>query len=223
MAKAKRAAAYCMTRNLYQEAIPSIKSLLVNGKPDVVYLLIEDDEFPFEHEKIKVINVSDQEYFPPGGINANSHFTYMAMMRAVLCKYLKESKVLSLDCDTIVDGNIDELWDLDLKDYYFAGGKEPEKSEYENIYVNMGVIVYNLKKMKEIVDDVVEALNTRIYGFLEQDALNEFARGHILEFDPKDNQHPWSVESNEKVIIHYASLQHWAYLPLPEKYAKMEI
>ena len=212
-----------MTRELYKEAIPSIKSLLINGKPDVVYLLIEDDEYTYvQSNKIKVINVADQSYFRSGP-NLGSLFTYMAMMRAVLCKYLKESKVLSLDADVIIDGNIDELWNLDIKDYYFAGGREPDKS-LNDLYVNMGVIMYNLDKLRDgMADKVVEALNTKLYGFLEQDALNEFCAGHILEFDPKYNCHTWSVPCEDPVVVHYAGYQHWAYLPLPEKYEKMEI
>ena len=192
----------------------------MNGKPDTIYLLIEDDEFPFQHDKIKIINVKDQQFFPPTGANANGLFTYMAMMRAVLCKYLKENKVLSLDADTIIDGNIDELWDLDIKDYFFAAGSEPRHTEK---YFNVGVVMYNLKKMKTIVDDVIGELNTIPVTFMEQDILNDMCKGQILEFDPKFNCHPWSIPSDEKVIIHYAGSRQWAHLPLPEKYKKMEV
>lgn len=45
--KNERAAAYCGTRNLYQDMIPAIKSLLLNSNVDKIYLLIEDDEFPY--------------------------------------------------------------------------------------------------------------------------------------------------------------------------------
>lgn len=192
----------------------------MNGKPDTIYLLIEDDEFPFQHDKIKIINVKDQQFFPPTGANANGLFTYMAMMRAVLCKYLKETKVLSLDADTIIDGNIDDLWDLDIKDYFFAAGSEPHHAEK---YFNVGVVMYNLRKMKTIVDDVIDELNAIPVTFMEQDILNDMCKGQILEFDPKFNCHPWSIPSEEKVIIHYAGSQHWAHLPLPEKYEKMEV
>lgn len=219
----KKTAVYCMTRNLYKEAVPSIKSLIVNGKPDRIYLFIEDDEFPFQHETIKTINVSNQEYFPKDGANYYGYFTYMAMMRAVLCKYLKESKILSLDCDTIIDGDISELWNLKLDGYYFAAGSEPEKSCGDDKYFNVGVVLYNLKKMKEIADDVIEELNANQHTFLEQDVLNDMCKGKILELDPKFNCHPWSVPSEEKTIVHYAGYQHWAHLPLPEKYEKMEV
>lgn len=223
----KKAAAYCMTRNLYQSTITPIKSLLANSDVDTVYLLIEDDEYPFKHPKIKTINVSDQQFFPVGSLNyGNPTFTYMAMMRVTLCHYLKEDRVLSLDCDTIVDGDISELWELPLDDYYLAGGREPDKS-HDGIYVNVGVTMYNLKKMREgMADRIIDALNSRWFAFLEQDATNELCKGKILEFPPEYNVHYWSAPTDKKpVIIHYAGIpvHDWKDKPLVKKYEAMEV
>ena len=41
-----RVAVYCASQALYKHTIPAIKSMLMNGRPDRIYLLIEDDEFP---------------------------------------------------------------------------------------------------------------------------------------------------------------------------------
>ena len=59
--------------------------------------------------------------FPKDSPNMRSKFTYLAMMRAAKAKVLPEDidMVLSLDCDTIIHGSLDELWDLDLDGYYF--------------------------------------------------------------------------------------------------------
>ena len=43
-----RVAAYCGTRNLYKDMVPAVKSLLVNSNVDKIYLLIEDDQFPYK-------------------------------------------------------------------------------------------------------------------------------------------------------------------------------
>lgn len=221
----KKAAAYCMTRNLYEKAIPSIKSLLINGKPDVVYLLIEDDEFPLKHKKIKVINVSDQTIFRKDGPNYNARFTYMAMMRAALCKFLKEHRVLSLDADTIVDGDISYLWNLPLDDYYLAAGHEPHKTKPGFLAINCGVVMFNLKKMRDgKADEIIDALNTRPYAFLEQDAINEFCQGGIFDFEPEYNVHSWSVPTDKAPVIkHYAGYYDWSAEPLTLKYAAMEV
>ena len=165
----KKAAAYCMTRNLYEIAVPSIKSLLINSDVDVVYLLIEDDEFPVKLPRTKVINVSGQKFFPPGGINYRTQCTWMVLMRAALPKLLKEHVVLSLDCDTFVLGDLSPLWDLPLKEYYLAGGAEPDKS-LNSLYVNMGVALFNLAKLRKdgMADRIIDTLNRQPYAFAEQ-------------------------------------------------------
>lgn len=42
-----KTAVYTGTKNLYPHMIPAIKSLLFNSDVDIIYLLIEDDVFPF--------------------------------------------------------------------------------------------------------------------------------------------------------------------------------
>lgn len=219
----KKAAAYCMTKNLYEMAVPSIKSLLINSDVDVVYLIIEDDEFPVQLPRTKVINVRGQTFF--NGINMNTKWTYMALMRAALPKILKESRVLSLDCDTIVDGDISELWEIPLKDYYLAAGMEPHKSN-GRIYVNVGVAMYNLAKLRKdgMADKIIEALNTKPYAFLEQDAINEFCAGKIYDMPPEYNVHNWSrPTSKQPVIIHYAGHKDWRQFEPYKKYAALEV
>lgn len=220
----RKAAAYCMTRNLYDMAVPSIKSLLLNGNVDLVYLLIEDDEFPVKLPRTKVINVSGQKFFNPGGINYNSQYTYMVMMRAALSKVLKEHVVLSLDCDTFVLGDLSPLWELPIKDYYLAGGMEPDKS-LNNLYVNMGVALFNLAKLRKdgMTDRIINALNRTPYAFVEQDCINEYCAGKILEFPPEYNVHTWARKTEEKpVIIHYAGFRDWRDTPEYKKFGAIK-
>ena len=58
---------YAGTRNVYDPMYVSLKSLLINNKIDRVYLLIEDDEFPYPIPKnVYPVNVSEQNYFSEG-------------------------------------------------------------------------------------------------------------------------------------------------------------
>ena len=126
-----KAAAYCATRNLYHDLIPSIKSLLLHSDVEKIYLLIEDDDFPeYLPPECKCINVSQQKYFIPGGPNWNRKWTWMVLMRCALSKILPPDldRVLSLDADTIVEMDISDLWDLDLTGWYLAAAREPLKS-----------------------------------------------------------------------------------------------
>ena len=223
----RKAAAYCLTQNLYHAAVPSIKSLLINSDVEVVYLLIEDDEFPVQLPRTKAINVSDQPFFQLSGPNYHQRFTYMVLMRAALHRVLKEHRVLSLDYDVIVDGDISELWDLPLGKFYLAAGLEPHKTHDDFQAINAGVMLLNLKKLRDGKgDEIIEALNTKHYSFNEQDAINELCQGGILPLDPKYNVHTWSFPTDENpVIVHYAGIAEdiWSKFELPQKYASIEV
>ena len=223
----KKVAAYCMTRNLYLAAVPSIKSLLLNSDVDTIYLIIEDDEFPVQLPKTKVINMSEQQFFQPGGPNFNQHWTYMVLMKAALFKILKEHRVLSLDVDTIIDSDISDLWDLPLNNYYLAAGREPHKSQDGFLAINAGVIMFNLKKLRDGKgDEILEAINTKHYAFNEQDAINELCQGGIYELPPEYNVHQWAVPTAKTPIItHFAGygVSDWFHFSLAQKYADAEL
>ena len=223
----RKAAAYCMTRNLYRAAVPSIKSLLVNSDVEVIYLIIEDDEFPVQLPRTKVINVSGHTFFRAGGPNYVQRFTYMVLMRAALHRILKEHRVLSLDYDTIIDGDISDLWDLPLADYYLAAGLEPHKTRSDFQAINAGVMLLNLKKLRDGKgDEIIEALNTKHFAFNEQDAINELCQGGILPLDPKYNTHKWSFKPDgDPVIVHYAGYPEdiWSRFELVQKYKDIEV
>ena len=89
---------------------------MANSDVDRIYLLIEDDVFPFKlPPKVETINVSDQPYFKHDGPNYKNGWTYMVLMRAALHRvFPKISRILSLDVDTIVAKDISELWDLPI-------------------------------------------------------------------------------------------------------------
>ena len=78
-------------------------------------------------------------------------------------------RILTIDIDTIVNENISSLWDLNLDDYYLAAVEETENPILYKGYINMGVAMLNLKKMREDHkdDEMIEALNTFWYRFNE--------------------------------------------------------
>ena len=83
--------AYAGTRNLYEQIVWAMKSLLYHTKVDRIWLLIEDDEFPYElPECVTTINVREyvEQMFPPGSKNADTHFTKMVLARACYCELL---------------------------------------------------------------------------------------------------------------------------------------
>ena len=112
-----KAVVYSGSRNLYPHMVVAAKSLIAYSSADRIFFLIEDDEFPEPLPPlIETINVSGQTWFPAGGPNMKSQFTYMALVRACYGKLLPDDldKVLQLDVDTVVVDNIDAMWDIDI-------------------------------------------------------------------------------------------------------------
>ena len=214
-------AVYTATRNLYDRLVPSIKSLLMNSDVDKVYLLIEDDKFPYElPREVECINVSERRYFRVTGPNNVYPWAYMSMMRAALCKVLDVDLVLSLDADTIVDGDISGLWELPMEDYYFAAVSEPDRCQDGTVYTNIGVALFNLDKMRDgKADEVIKALNWKRYYILEQDCLNEKCQGHILALPSAYNVCAFTAPSKSPKIIHYAGIRDWMDMDIVKKYA----
>ena len=74
----------------------------------------------------------------------------MVLLRVFYTKLFPHlDKIIAFDNDTIVNKNVSELWDIDLGDNYMAGVRDTEKFNRNMLYVNVGVIIYNLKKIRE--------------------------------------------------------------------------
>lgn len=225
-----KAAVYAGTRNVYQDMIPSMKSLLIHSDVDKIYFLIEDDEFPYElPPEVECINVSKQEWFPQDGPNMNARCSYMVLLRAAFTKIFPHlDKILSIDNDIIINENISELWDIDLTDNYYAGVSEPRKSNAEFKYINFGFVIYNLKQLRKDKkdDEIISNLNTYYYGEAEQDCYNTNCQGRILELPVTYNCNWYTLKTNnatQSKVRHYAFTSKWQELSLVQKYRNIEI
>ena len=220
-----KAAVYTGTRNLYPDMVTASKSLLINSKVDVIYLLVEDDEFPFElPECIKTINVKNQKYFHKNGPNMKTPYSYMALMRAALAFVFPNlDRILSLDVDTIVDKDISDLWDLDLDEYYFAAVHETHRTRNGLVYCNAGVTMFNLDKLRNEgkAYEMVYVLNRSYYRWVDQDVMNYLCQGRILMLPSDYNDNDWVVRPNTCKIKHYAGIKAWNHLPIVKKYEKV--
>ena len=228
MWKHKKVAAYTGTKNLYPLMVPAVKSLLCNSDVDEIWLYIEDDKFPEKYgmpnDIVKFRNAKEQKYFKPDGPNMNSVYTYMALMRAAYAKEFPEyDRILSLDVDTIIYSDISDIWNLPLDEgdgYYFSASVEPNATEmYGYTYTNIGVCLYNLEMLRDgKADEVIEALNSKKYKQMEQDAFNELCQDHILEMPPEYNSTTYTKLMDIPKIVHYAGYRKWKDNNLLKKY-----
>lgn len=219
-----KVACYFATRNYYEYLLPAITSLYLNSSVDRIIVFIEDPEndFPYKlPDNVSMYNVSDQKYFLEDSPNYKTKWTYMTLMKVVLPYLCGEyDEILCLDVDTFVDKNIDDIWDINIDDYYYGAVKEMHKSAKDKIYFNCGVLLMNLKKLREerMAIQLINALNARKYNFCEQDCINELCKDKILEI-PGDYNVTWfNSPPKEEKIIHFAAADKWDDTELYEKY-----
>lgn len=138
----------------------------------------------------------------------------LAILGELFAEY---NRVLYIDCDTIVEGNVAELFDTDLQGNAVGGAEAVEARVFKmtkkgffidnypynfedyakkfmgitdlDRYFNAGVTLFDLKKCREMTsaDAAVELLNKRRWMNNDQDVLNMLFTGSIYKLDQKWN------------------------------------
>lgn len=222
--KPEKLVVYAATRNLYRNALVCMNSLRLNGNIDKAVLLSEDLTVSNPHcfpANWEVLALFKQPWFSYDGPNATKRWTYMVLMKAALSKLFPEyDRVLFLDCDTIVEHDISQLWDLDLSGNYYAmvpqtsdgrGGRFSKGADY----FNGGVMMCNLEQLRadHMDDELIRVLNTVDFEFCEQDAINKLCEGRILALPGRYNVSNYTVPDTEVYIKHFAANGNWIYGP----------
>lgn len=141
-------------------------------------------------------------------------------------------KILYLDCDTVVLGDISELYNTELHDTYLACAPDeavlaiPVFQKYvEEVigvkkydeYFNAGIILMNLNKFRK--DKIFEKfmdLNDKYYFIVaqDQDLLNVLCAGNVTYYDRGWNKNPTEgvVPYKKLNLIHYhLTMKPWHY------------
>jgi lipopolysaccharide biosynthesis glycosyltransferase len=182
-----------------------LKSLSLE-KCEVKFLQIPD----FLSRNIEEVHINAE------GIIAKAEYISIASFYRLLIPELLSDqfeKAIYLDCDLVVRGNLEQLWQIELGDNYLLAAQDtwiPYVSSptgllnYPNLgispdlkYFNAGVLVMNLKKWR--TDGITaKALkyfkqNLEYVGWYDQGILNALLAGKWGELDPRWNCSPSSV------------------------------
>ncbi len=175
-------------------------SILIHSKERYHFLILTADSIENDvkaymdilkekHHNFKVtIRMVNRTSFADAQIY-NEHLSIAAYFRLLIPELVLEyDKCIYLDCDILVHGDLKELYTMEVGDDYLAGVKDchiladnPYQIEHENIlglpsrdrYVNSGVLVMNLKKMRE--DNLIEKFRIQSIKenwYEDQDVLN---------------------------------------------------
>ena len=145
-------------------------------------------------------------------LKKNNEFPVSSYARLFIQDSIQEDKIIYLDCDTNIKGNLTELWSINMQDNWIAGVQDPlpdylkkavEMKSTER-YINAGVLVINLKKWRDIdfrgkvIKYMAEHNNNVIHH--DQGIINGVCNGKIVYLEPKFNLMPEMMMMNEKQI-----------------------
>lgn len=160
----------------------------------------ENKENFLKLKKIKNFNLTfihiDRKRFQKLKVTRTALETYF---RYILPEILPDkNKILYLDADIIVLGSLKELWETDITDYYAAGsvngGLDPSRLGITK-YINAGVVLFNLDKMRAdnithfLFENTLKLKKEGLLKLEDQDVLNYTFQDRIL-FVPEKYNHP---------------------------------
>lgn len=195
--------AYAPDDNYVNQTVVSMKSALEHNE-QVEFIIMYSKLSAESMQKLGAVGGSlrlikmDESQF--ADLTLSKWVTVQAWFRIKLPDLCKDlDKVLYLDCDTLIRGNLDELFSLDLTDKYLAGVKDVwGVSKYvkrlgmkSGVYVNSGMLLFNCDycRKEHFFDKVVEFAknNTKIIEFCDQDSINKVVDEYKLVISPKYN------------------------------------
>lgn len=153
-----------------------------------------------------------------GDYFAKAVYYYRAFIARLFPEY---TKAIYVDSDTIFRADVGELFDMDLGENAIAGmvdTKILECKEFQDYveralgmpyteYVNSGVLVMDLKKLRKIkyLSQMVEMMKVYDADLLapDQDYLNVILRGQIAHFSDKWNSVPKNPLPKNTKIVHF--------------------
>lgn len=160
-----------------------------------------------------------------GGAQSVNTWTWGSMYRLLLPSLLDVSKVIYLDCDVLVNLDIQELWNIDLNGCYLAAARDQGAVGItDNLsplglnpdtYFNSGVIIFELDNIRQNSEWYVKMQDfLRQYPSTtlpDQDVLNHIYGDNYLQLGEEFNAFSISntdPDFNHK-IVHFAGETKW--------------
>ena len=116
--------------------------------------------------------------------NSESFYTPYALLRLLAEKIdIIPDKVLYLDADIVVNGDIKELYDINIDNYEIAGARDYYgKFFFYPNYLNSGVLLMNMKRIREtkLLSRALNLCNKKKVFLPDQTAINKFARKKLI-------------------------------------------
>jgi lipopolysaccharide biosynthesis glycosyltransferase len=187
-----------------------IFSLLKNhpGQAFIVYLLIDEEEAAGMDSLLDMI----QEMGSEGRIKTlhqkefeslkfNLHFTPATYFRTKAAELFEENKIIYLDSDLLIHGDLMEVWNMDIENYPLAAVHDPMVRDFNRLdltpqqgYFNTGFMLLNLDYWRKtnLGERVISYLHSNSYRiqYADQCGFNAVLQGDWKRIPPK-----WNVQT----------------------------
>ena len=205
----------------------TIKSVLYHNRDVDFYILNSDiapEWFKLLGRKMEVVNSTihnvhlNKELFE--GYKTGPHLNYASYFRFFATEVVDADRVLYLDSDIIVTGDLSSLFKIDFKGYYIGAVDDVYAYEGRKSGFNSGVLLMDVAKWKEhsIVNRLLElaAEQNQAVHLGDQSILNIYFEENWLALDETYNymvgadtfrlaQECERLDGNPPVIVHFAS------------------
>ena len=229
----------------------AMKSIVQNASKDSylnIYLLYKSLKENNKEALKKIVNTKNSKItfrevkeseFSDCPIPDNTHYSIETYFRLKIPSLFPNmDKILYIDCDTITLGDITELWNTDVTNYYAAVSQDIGSPTHlveltgKHKYFNAGIMLINCKKWRE--DNIEEKCFEFVKKhsdkiiWVDQDVLNTVLAHNLkyidanwnLEYNPSCDRVSYLYEDSEINLIHYVSNNKPWSTDIPSKYVK---
>ncbi|WP_379156325.1 glycosyltransferase family 8 protein [Paenibacillus sp. sgz5001063] len=213
-----------------------LASVFFNTQQMINVHIVHDDSLS-EENKLKLIQLVDAFHHNiffyhvtipedmqevAAGVHKIDYWTMASMYRLLLPIIIQADRVIYLDCDILVNMDINELWSIDLGERYLGAVLDQGENLLEyftsmglsaELYFNSGVILFHLNNIRGKENWYGQMLdflrNFPTMTMPDQDVLNAVYSSNYLQMDQRFNTFAHSELDLENKIVHFAGDNKW--------------
>lgn len=157
--------------------------------------------------------------------NENAYCTPYTLLRllADLVPDMPE-KLLYLDIDMMANGDISELYNINILEYEYAAVKEKYGSKIlARDYINAGMLLLNMNKIKQtkLLEKARELIRNKKMLFADQDAIYRSTTKKLIL--PRKYNEQSKFNRQDTIICHFCKRMLWFPYPRTENYKQWNV
>lgn len=174
-------------------------------------------------KKLDVTEIYEQEFYKC--VNETAYCTPYTLLR-LLADMIPEipDKLLYLDIDIMIAGDIKQLWDIDVTDYEYAAVKEKYGCWLiRPDYFNAGMLLLNMKKIREtgLLVKARELIRTKKLLFADQSAI--FKSTTKKKLIPRIYNEQSKFDKKDTIVCHFCKRLMFRPYPHTENYKQWQV